>query len=227
MASILSTKILSPSQKELLINSGLALVQYDAIQIEYLDFQLPQDKFDYLVFTSQNGVKSFLAQQEPPAFGDKEVGYPKAFCVGQKTQVLLEQMGFEIVEMAENAAALGETITANHNHRSFLLFSGNLRRDELPTLLKKNTVRFSEVISYSTLLRPKQFFRVFSGILLFSPSGVESYFVKNVSGEAIAFCIGSTTANEAKKYTDKIIIANKPTIENVIVKAIQYFAAYD
>lgn len=56
----------------------------------------------------------------------------------------------------------------------------------------------------------------------FSPSGVESHFMYN-QHKGPVFCIGETTAKEAKKYTDKIIVAETPTITAVILKTIAYF----
>ena len=58
--------------------------------------------------------------------------------------------------------------------------------------------------------------------MFFSPSGVKSFSIKNKINNAIAFCIGETTANEAKKITQNIIIANKASIENVLVQVIKY-----
>ena len=43
----------------------------------------------------------------------------------------------------------------------------------------------------------------------------------------MTFAIGQTTAEVLEKYTNKIIIAKKPTVENVIVKAVNYFASHD
>ena len=53
-------------------------------------------------------------------------------------------------------------------------------------------------------------------MLFFSPSGVESYTLKNDLNDVTAFCIGKTTAAAAKKYTDSIVIAKETTIESVL-----------
>ena len=41
MKTVLSTKILNASQKELFLNSNLGLVEYNAIKIEFLDTTIP------------------------------------------------------------------------------------------------------------------------------------------------------------------------------------------
>jgi uroporphyrinogen-III synthase len=54
------------------------------------------------------------------------------------------------------------------------------------------------------------------GILFFSPSGIKSYVLKNAITTETLFCIGNTTATEAKKHSTNIIIAKNQTIESVI-----------
>ncbi len=230
MISILSTKLLTPSQKSLLFHSGLAFVEYPAISRKHLEFQIPTKKYDYYVFTSQEGVQAYLKQCKGATNSTKAANTKqkiKAFCVGSKTRSVLQQNGIEVVAMGENAQALGQIITTHYGDNSFLLLSGNLRRDELPDVLKKNSVAYDELIVYNTTLNPKKFSSQFHGILFFSPSGVESFCSENSFADAMTFAIGPTTAATLQKYTDKIIIAQKPTVENVIVKAVNYFASYD
>lgn len=216
MNSILSTKILSLAQKELLLNANQSFVEYDAIKIDFIPFKIDFD-YDYFVFTSQNGVRSFLKKNN----GSSVVGN-KAFCVGEKTKSLLEQNGLKVIEMAKNSEELGQIISKTYKNASFLIFSGNLRRPELSEVLDKNGIRFKEIEAYRTQLNYKKFDRSFNTILLFSPSGVTSYVNQNELKHSLAICIGDTTAKEAKKYTNQISIATKPTVENVLVQAIKH-----
>jgi uroporphyrinogen-III synthase len=216
-STILSTKILSPSQKSLVLNAGLQFVEYNAITIKYLNFESPKGVFDALIFTSQNGVRAFLNQK-----GKGPKSHRTVFCVGEKTKSLLEENGFQVLKTAPNAELLGSLIASDYGNLSFLLVNGNLRREELPSVLKQHQVLFEEVIVYETLLNPKLFKRNFDGVLFFSPSGAVSFFEKNkITGTA--FCIGKTTAKEVQKHTEKYIIANKATVENVLVQAVKYF----
>ena len=123
--------------------------------------------------------------------------------------------------MAENASELAETLVKKHQNESFLFLCGNKRRAELPDTLIKNNVQYKELEVYRTNLNPKGFQRDFDGILFFSPSGIRSYLLENNIANSTLFCIGETTAKEAKKHTEHIIIANKPTVENVLVHAIK------
>lgn len=221
MSSILSTKILSLPQKELLLNAKQNFVEYDAIKIEFVPFKIDFD-YDYLVFTSQNGVNAFLKQTVSSSGVENKV-----LCVGEKTKSLLEQNGLKVIEMAENSKKLGKIISKAYKNSSFLIFSGNLRRPELPEVLNKNDIRFKEIEAYRTELNYKKFDRDFDAILLFSPSGVTSYIHQNELKHSLAICIGDTTAEEAKKYTNQIRIAKKPTIENLLVQAVKHFKHND
>lgn len=215
MKTVLSTKILTPSQKELFLNSGLGLVEYDALKIELLDVKIP---FNYTnhIFTSKNAVKVFLNQYE-----GLEKSRFRAYCVGDKTKALLEENGVKVVDMVQNASELAEILAKNHQNEFFLFLCGNKRRDELPETLTKNNVQYKELEVYRTHLSRKAFQRGFDGILFFSPSGVRSYLSENSVGNSILFCIGETTATEAQKHSKNVIIANKPTVENVLVQAIK------
>lgn len=215
MKTVLSTKMLSPSQKELFLNSGLGLVEYNALKIELLDVKIPFNYSNY-IFTSKNAVKAFLNQ-----VNTLDLSRYNVFCVGEKTKSLLEENGLNVQEMAENASELAETLTKKYQNESFLFLCGNKRRDELPDTLKKYNIQYKELEVYHTHLNPKKFQRDFDGILFFSPSGIRSYLSENFLGNSTLFCIGNTTASEAQKHSKNIIVANKPTVENVLVQAIK------
>ncbi|SDQ16617.1 uroporphyrinogen-III synthase [Flagellimonas zhangzhouensis] len=215
MKTVLSTKILTPAQKELFLNSGLGLVEYDALKIDFLNVEIPLDYSNY-IFTSKNAVAAFLNQVK-----DVELSNFNTFCVGEKTKSLLEENGLKVIKMAENATELAKNIIINHKNEGFLFLCGNKRRDELPELLTKNNIQFKELEVYRTEVNPKAFQRNFDGILFFSPSGIRSFLLENKIGNSTLFCIGDTTANEAKKHSKNVIIANKPTVENVLVQVIK------
>ena len=215
MKTVLSTKILTPSQKELFLNSGLGLVEYDALKIEPLDVKIPFNYTNY-IFTSKNAVKVFLNQSE-----GLDKSKFRAYCVGEKTKALLEENGIKVVEMAQNASELAEILVKNDQNEFFLFLCGNKRRDEFPETLTKNNVQYKELEVYRTNPNPKRFQRDFDGILFFSPSGIRSYLLENTVGNSTLFCIGNTTAAETQKHSKNIIIANKPTVENVLVQAIK------
>lgn len=213
MPTVLSTKILSIAQKNLLLNSGISLVEYDAIKINFIDF----DNSGFIknaIITSQNTAL---------AISRKDIRIGRCFCVGSKTADMLIQQGFKVVEVADYSKDLGATIAANYFGESFTLFCGNRRREELPSILKEKNIPLEEIEVYRTHLDPVTFEQEFDGILFYSPSGVKSYISANVLNGSLAFCIGNTTATEAEKHTQNIITATKPSIENVIVQVVKKF----
>ena len=213
MKTVLSTKKLTQSQRSLLLNAGIGLVEQDFIQIVPINFEiekLPQN----IIFTSKNAAKIVL---------EKEILLKgkSIFCVGDKTEAFLKKENLKVVEKAENAAELAQKIVEFHSNEQFLFFCGKKRRNELPEFLKTKKIELTEVQVYDTLPIPKQINRMFDGILFFSPSAVKSYASVNAFKESTAFCIGETTASEARKFTSKIVIANKHSIENVIVQVVK------
>ena len=102
-------------------------------------------------------------------------------------------------------------------------FCGNLKRDELNTILSENNVEVTNIEAYRTVLNERKFDKVFDGILFYSPSGIESYLNDNIDRIAVAFCIGETTAQEARKYFEKVQVAELPSIENVIKTVNKYY----
>ncbi|PKD21745.1 uroporphyrinogen-III synthase [Salegentibacter salinarum] len=213
MKSILSTKKLSKPQKQLFLNSGLSLVEHNAITIEVTYFKLPSEKIKNAIFTSKNSVNAVSGK----------VQIENCFCVGEKTADLANENGFHIQEIADYGKDLAGIIVQNYSEESFIFFCGNKRRDDIPEILKKNKIEFTEIEVYKTLLNPRSFSQEFDGILFFSPSAVQSFTDKNRLKDSTAFCIGKTTAAEAKKYTNNIITATQPSIENVIVQVVKYF----
>ncbi|SKB52650.1 uroporphyrinogen-III synthase [Salegentibacter holothuriorum] len=212
MKSILSTKKLSNSQKQLFLNSGLSLVEYNAILIETHNFKLPLEKIENVIFTSKNSVNAVLGKTE----------FKNCFCVGEKTAELLSDNGFHIQEVADYGKDLAQIITKKYASETFTFFCGNKRMDEIPKTLQQENINFQEIEVYKTSLNPQGFSQEFDGILFFSPSAVQSFTAKNKLTGITAYCIGNTTALEAQKHTNNIIIATKPTIENVIVQVVKY-----
>ncbi|MFI8377872.1 uroporphyrinogen-III synthase [Leeuwenhoekiella sp. NPDC079379] len=233
MKSILSTKKITSSQKNLILGAGLSVVEYDAIQIEYVDFELP-DTLENLIFTSKNAVNAFLnkmSKELKESSGFKslhslnakklEVQDYKCFCVGPKTEALLLENGFKVINAADNAKELGDFIVDAYKKERFIFFCGESRRAELPQIFKEYNVDFEEIEVYKTRLNTKIFRQHFDATLFFSPSGVQSFMNQNTLENTLAVCIGETTATEAKKHTTNYTTANATTIESVIARAVK------
>jgi uroporphyrinogen-III synthase len=218
--SILSTKTLSEEQRQVFLDANFDLLEQDFIEIKNNLFELNKIN-NNLIFSSQNAVLSLMEQTGWEVLKTKPV-----FCVGIKTKELLEANGFTVDVYLDYASELAEIITLIYNKESYTFLSGNLRKETLPEALKSAGITFNEIEVYETKLAP---FKIsdqenFDGILFFSPSAVESYLTNNKIKNEVCFCVGNTTAKSLELNKVKnIVIAEIPTIEDVIVEVIAYY----
>ncbi len=205
------------NQKQFLLNANLNLIEADFITTKSRKFD-SKNTAENLIFTSQNAVLSILENSNFENLKNRSI-----FCVGSKTKNLLEKNGFKVVVTKEYASDLATLIVNDFSNENFTFFCGNLRRETLPEAFKKAQISFEEIEIYETILLPQKINATLDGILFFSPSGVESYLKNNKIVDEKCFCIGTTTAEALQETTKNIIIANQQTVENVIIKAINYY----
>ena len=216
--NILSTKKLLPKQKQLLLDANFEIIEADFIEINIKNFELTNVN-DNLIFTSQNAVESVLENPKCSELSGKPV-----FCVGMKTKYFLEENGSEVAVYTDYASDLAEIISLIYANETFTFFSGNLRRDVLPKTLKQNQIAFNEIEVYETNITSHKIKSKLDGILFFSPSAVESYLKMNTIKNEICFCIGETTAEALEnKKIKKIVIAEQPSVDDVIMEVIEYY----
>ena len=221
---ILSTKVLLSHQKQVLTDIGLEVLESNFIQVEFKKFELTGIK-DNLIFTSQNAVQSFLnhpqLEELKPTLQQKKV-----FCVGVKSKTILSDAGFEVVAYTDYASDLAAIISLIYANGSYTFFSGNLRKETLPLALQEAGIEFNEIEVYETKLNPHKITTTVDAILFFSPSGVASYLKENTIKKELCFCIGETTAEALEeKHIKNIVIAEYPSVENVITEVREYYKA--
>ena len=131
--------------------------------------------------------------------------------------------GSEVFSDAINAKQIAEIIIANEE-TEIIFFCGNQRRDELPDMLKQQNIAVEEVEVYETIETPVKINMIYSGILFFSPSAVQSFFsVNKVEPATVLFAIGTTTAAALKKFSNnKVFAGNQPHKEQLAELAMNY-----
>ena len=214
---IVSTKILTSHQKQVLADNNFEVAEADFIKIDNKEFEL-KDINANLIFTSQNAAQSIINHPKSEELKAKNV-----FCVGLKTKILLSESGFNVIAYTGYASDLAEIITLIYSSESYTFFSGNLRKETLITALAAANIKLNEIQVYQTSLTPQKIKTPVEFILFFSPSGVESYLSTNVIKKETCFCIGETTAEALHKITKNIIIAQNPSVEDVIEDVIKYY----
>jgi uroporphyrinogen-III synthase len=176
-----------------------------------------------VTFTSSNAVEAIATI---PDLQKTTLVGRKIFCIGHVTkQSVVKYFGERLIAgFADNAKELAKTIL-DANVKRVIFFCGDQRRDELPELLKKNNIRVNEIIVYKTIITPQKIEKKYDGILFFSPSAVKSFFENNIlDGQTVLFAIGSTTANEIRRFSkNKIAVSDVPDGRILLQKAIEFF----
>jgi hydroxymethylbilane synthase len=219
VASVYSTKKLSELQKETL-SEAIGIHDSDFIKMRFnrIPAKVMKQQHENVVITSQNGVEAILN-----SFTKDEIKFKNIFCVGRRTKKLIENRIGKVTYVAKNALKLAEYISKETEIKAVSYFCSDLRLDDLPTYLQSNGVLVNEVEAYKTMLNPIKIDAAVSGVLFYSPSGIESYLEENAT-DKVAFCIGETTAVEARKHFDKVEVANMPDVESVLELVNTYYS---
>lgn len=213
---ILSTKKLTRSQQDILVGTGLEIIDYNAIRILKKKFVLPET-IRNAIFTSQHTVTVFLEEARASAV---DLSNAKAFCVGIKTAAKLEKNGIPVLHHENYALDLAQYLGAHYADGYFDFFCGSLRWDTIPDILQQHGISFKETQLYDTLPVPRFWKEKFDAVLFYSPSGVQSFMMKNTLPEnCLAVCIGTTTAAEATCFTEHLVVAPETTVESVLAIA--------
>lgn len=225
---ILSTR---PLQETILQQAKLAGVDIDElsfietspVQSQLLEKEI-NDTFQQsttVIFTSMNAVEAvaFQIKEKTPSW--------KIYCIGTTTRQLVSKYfgNNAIAGTANDAASLAALIVGDQPKEKVVFFCGDQRRDELPVILQEHDIEAREIIVYETIATRHRIEKKYNGILFFSPSAVESFFVNNELAEkTILFAIGATTAKQIKKHSNnQIVISEEPGKENLVRRMIEYF----
>tara|TARA_B100000963_G_scaffold61745_1_gene49754 strand:+ start:89366 stop:90040 length:675 start_codon:yes stop_codon:yes gene_type:complete len=215
---VLSTKILDLESKKELNLSSYQYSEKNFIKIIPNDYYLNEIVCDSLIFTSQNAVQIFLNNLESKKYKSKKI-----FCVGNSTKSLLEENNFTVENCFEDSSSLAEFISKNNKSEKFLFLCGKNRLKKIEEILSNNNVDLIIKELYETKLLYKKVNNIYDCILFYSPSGVESFIKNNFIEKSVCFCIGNTTAYSLKSLTNKIIIAKKPTVRQLIKQVNNFY----
>ncbi len=215
---VFSTKKLSKAQKKILPNS-IDIQDSDFIKIRFnrISHRLMLNENENVVISSQNGVEAILN-----SFAKNEIKFKNIFCVGRRTKKLIESKIGKVAYATKNAKTLAEYISKKSEIKEITYFCSNISLDILPDYLEEKSIKVSRIEVYKTMLSPIKIDNSITGVLFFSPSGIRSYLLKNTI-DVVAFCIGETTAKEAKKHFKNIRISDFPDTENLLHLVKNYY----
>jgi len=226
--NILSTRPVDESQVQQALKKGIAIDAISFIETEAIqDIEIQQEiewasvEQATVVFTSMNAVEAVTGML------DGFVPEWSIYCMGHKTKQLVTAYFGEqsITATADNASALADTIIENEGTDEIIFFCGNQRREELPAKLREQNIDVNEIVVYETNIIEHIIDKEYDGILFFSPSAVESFFMKNkLPVHTVVFAIGNTTAQTAHKFcNNRIMISAQPGKNELVAQAVLYF----
>ena len=209
--NIYSTKSLTEDQR-LLFNEKVISDSSDFIKISLnrIRPQILRSEIQNVIITSKNAVESLTTN-----YSAVELQFKNIYCVGRRTKRLIEKKIGKVTHAENNAESLANYLVEFIEGTEVTYFCSDLRLDVLPTILAENHINVNEVEAYQTKYDGLKIDESVEGVMFYSPSTVESFVQKNKK-EVIAFCIGETTAKEARKHFDDVRVAKVPTVESVI-----------
>ncbi|WP_430410748.1 hydroxymethylbilane synthase [Kordia sp.] len=217
--NVYSTKLLTEAQRQL-FNEKTTVESSDFIKISLnrIKPQVVRKPIKNVVITSKNAVEALVNN-----FSPAELQFTNIYCVGRRTKKLIEQKIGPVVKSARNSKQLAAYLVEYIEGTSVTYFCSDIRLDALPTILEENNIEVTEVHAYKTMLDAEKLQESVEGIMFYSPSTVQSYVSAN-KAKGIAFCIGETTAKEAKQHFEDVRIAKVPTVESVIELVNEHYA---
>lgn len=209
--NVYSTKALTEAQHNL-FHEDIKADSSDFIQIATNRIKpfILKAEIKNVIITSKNAVESIITNI--PA---EELQFKNIYCVGRRTKRLVEQKIGKVIHSEKNAKKLAEHLVEYIEGTEVTYFCSDLRLNDLPNILSENNITINEVEAYSTKFASEKIDENAEGVLFYSPSTVKSYLLKN-QADKIAFCIGESTAAEAKKRFKDVRVAKVPTVESVI-----------
>jgi len=172
------------------------------------------DDFDWLIFTSANGVKAFMDLINARGI---RISSPKFAAVGLKTAKMIESYGFKVERWPKEftAESLAEAFRqAAPKGATALLLLGNLAKSDLETELHQAGMSVTRLDVYQTVLNAAirealtdvLTNRRIDVITFASPSAIDFFLaltdgldLKDFWNNALVACIGKVSAAHARK----------------------------
>ena len=217
--NVYSTKSFTESQR-LLFHEKVIADSNDFVKISLnrIHPRFLKNEIKNVVITSKNAVESLNTN-----YSVAELQFKNIYCVGRRTKRLVEKKIGKVTQSEKNAKTLANYLVEYVEGTEVTYFCSNLGLDDLPNILEKNNIKVNKVEAYQTKFDAIKVDNSIESVMFYSPSTVQSYLQKN-NPDAIAFCIGETTANEARKHFKDVRVAKVPTVESVIELVNKHYA---
>ncbi|MDG5490666.1 hydroxymethylbilane synthase [Psychroserpens sp. SPM9] len=217
--TIFSTKTLTDDQKQLFHDAVVSdSSDFIKISLNRMTHKVLRPMPKNVIISSKNAVEALLTN-----FAPQELQFENIYCVGRRTKRLVERKIGPVKHTENNAKALAEYLVDYIEGTQVTYFCSDIRLEALPKILKDNQIEVNEVTAYETKYDAVKIKDTVKGVMFYSPSTVQSYKQENENDDITAFCIGETTAKEARRHFKDVRVAKVPTVESVIALVNQYF----
>lgn len=203
------------------------VITFEPLPTKPLHTAIAQQNFDWLIFTSVNGVRFFEAAQTPLPTN------VKIAAVGGATVTALQANGWVVDFRPKQftgeqlAHGLGDVYG-----KSILLPRAEQGRPEIVAHLRQQGAVVIDIPLYRTIGRTATAAELaslascYDLITFTSPSSVRNFLRIAQTVHGLVACIGPTTAAEAQKYGLNVaIIPQQYTIDSLITAIIAYYSA--
>lgn len=177
---------------------------------DYLEFdKISQEleRFDWLVFTSSNGVRFFFARLHRNGLDARALGTMKVAAIGKATAQQLRDFGIlaDLFPDAESSAGLLEEFSKlDIREKKVLLPRATIASSELPKGLIELGAEVENISIYQTVeVEPADVNLAYIDHILFTSGSTVRAFTKKfgrVPSHIKAYCLGRPTQTEAAKH---------------------------
>ncbi|KXS44737.1 MULTISPECIES: uroporphyrinogen-III C-methyltransferase [unclassified Candidatus Frackibacter] len=207
--------------------------------INPLDASLAEaDKYDWIVFTSVNGVKAVVNRLKELDKDVRALGDAKICAIGSKTAEEIENSGLRVDYIPEKyvAESILDGLEDDLSGQKFLLPRADIAREALPAGLKERGAEVENVVAYRTVTGEgnEEALRLVDerevDVVTFTSSSTVRNFVKMLGdrdykellSETTIACIGPITAKTAKELGLEVdIVADEYTINGLVEALLQ------
>lgn len=230
-------------------NNGATVIEIPLIKLQYPDDTTDLDEaisrlqlYDWIVFTSVNSVRFFMAYLEKKSLSLQIIQQLKIAAVGEKTARNIEKQGYAVRTFPSvyDADHLAEQLVKYvKKHERILYPKSRLSREVLPKVLRENGFQIDDPILYETIFSEdnKETLnelikkRKIDMITFTSPSTVHSFFrqlyvnlTKEVKSSISFAVIGPVTGDALATYGVKEMVVPKVyTIEGLVDEIVKTF----
>jgi uroporphyrinogen-III synthase len=217
-----------------------------AISVPTIDFVEPDDlstiadairrlnDFDWLIFTSPNGVRYFFDYLERSGQDHRTLGKTRFACIGPGTARALAKVGFLSDVLPQEFVAEGLLAALDSRDltgKPVLIPRAQEARDILPQTLKQRGARVVVAPVYKTVHPPlpdmvQPWFEEYTRVLFTSSSTVKNWIKTTENRDLPCFCIGPITAATAEEENLRVLgVAEVHTIDGLVQEIVRYEGA--